>query len=227
MEKNKLWLFGDSFVSQKIGWIRELATKKNLDIIYYGTPGGSTGRMLYEIHNAIPHISPLDRVLICYTSVYRHFINGKDFGASLVAMEDLEEVERSKGSKLFSLLDIATYTQEDIEFVQRGVNYLFTSDFLEQVYILQKTIHHNIVPALPTKNVAELFAFNNAAEFTHKTKSGLFFEELELKNDFDKYPYLMDFIKDNGFSYNDSPIHISAHATAKFFQVYGELFKNF
>jgi len=226
MKKSNLWLFGDSFVSQKIGWIRELANVKNLDIVYYGTPGGSTGRMLYELNNSMQYIKPEDRVIICYTSIYRHFINGKDFGASLINLEDLAPVEK-KGSKLYSLLDIATYTQEDIEFVQRGVNYLFTSDLLEQVYLLQKTIHHNIVKSLPTEHVVELFGFNNNSEKTHNTSSALNFKGLDFNYDFNKYPYLMDFIQDNGFDYNVSPIHISSHATAKFFQVYGDLFKNF
>lgn len=222
MQKNKLWLFGDSFVCSNTGWINKLSVQRNLEVVHLGTAGGSIGRLLKELNREHPNIKENDRVIIVYTACGRYFFDNRDFSTPLIELEENEFVINEYNEKITEYAG-QVYTKKEIESFKEFSPFLFTPTSYDQNAFIIRSIHNFVLPTLRTKYIAELFAF----DFPHQNHCGLYFPTFEINYDFKKYPLLGEFIDTHNLDWRQNRIHIEDNATDLFLETYKELFKNF
>lgn len=158
--KNKLWIFGDSFVANNANWVHELAQKCDCKIGSLGYGGSSVQWLLLELLRLKPLIQPNDRVLIGITNTARFYFKSKHYHSLWGIEDDLNlEYYLTKG-----------YKQIEIDALK---------DFMKQLYDPQQdkvykgaivsTIVNNIFPEINTKYKQYIFTIKEEEYLDSKT----------------------------------------------------------
>ena len=92
MLKNKLWLFGDSYVANgRPGtWINKLAKKLNCTIEHTGEDSSSLEVAAWELHCCKERIGRNDKVIFMFTQPHRITLKGKHFSVPMLEAMDLD-----------------------------------------------------------------------------------------------------------------------------------------
>ena len=145
MLKNKLWLFGDSYVANgRPGtWINKLAKKLNCTIEHTGEDSSSLEVAAWELHCCKERIGRNDKVIFMFTQPHRMTFKGKHFSVPM-----LEAIEL--GYKLPEGVD------EDVKLFKK-----YYARFIDDTYLEhKKTIHEGFITytleELATDKVIEL-----------------------------------------------------------------------
>ena len=102
MLKNKLWLFGDSYVANgRPGtWINKLAKKLNCTIEHTGEDGSSLEASAWELHCCKERIGRNDKVIFMFTQPHRITFKGKTFAIPTLDAIDDDGVRTMRIDKL-------------------------------------------------------------------------------------------------------------------------------
>ena len=92
MLKNKLWLFGDSYVANgRPGtWINKLAKKLNCTIEHTGEDSSSLEVAAWELHCCKERIGRNDKVIFMFTQPHRVTLKGMHFSIPMLEAIDIE-----------------------------------------------------------------------------------------------------------------------------------------
>jgi len=97
--KNKLWLFGDSFMSYNENWVEELARRTNCEVAHLGELGSSVQFLLIDLLNSMDRIKRNDRVLIGITNPARFYFNSKHYHSLWIEHKDKFNLRYYSGKK--------------------------------------------------------------------------------------------------------------------------------
>lgn len=158
--KNKLWIFGDSFVANNANWVHELAQKCDCKIGSLGYGGSSVQWLLLELFRLKPLIQPNDRVLIAITNSARFFLKSKHY-------HSLWSIEDELNLKYY--LDKG-YKQSEIDAVKAYLTQLYEPQ-QDKIYkgALVSTIVNNIFPEINTKFKQYFFTIDEEEYLNSRT----------------------------------------------------------
>jgi len=149
--KNKLWIFGDSFVANNANWVHELAQKCDCKIASLGYGGSSVQWLLLELLRLKPLIQPNDRVLIAITNSSRFYFKSKHYH-SLWGLEDELNLKYyiDQGYKESEINAVKDYLVQLYDYQQ------------DKIYkgALVSTIINNIFPEINTEYKQYLFTID-------------------------------------------------------------------
>jgi len=87
---SKVWFFGDSFCARENNWVKQVASNLNSEIANLGVGGASLNHTLTTIVKNSEKIQKDDYVIVCFTSIRRHFFKGINFRKNQILDGDKE-----------------------------------------------------------------------------------------------------------------------------------------
>jgi hypothetical protein len=126
----KIWIFGDSFVEHKIGWLATVIGDRDSE--FRSISGASITHTLEQLLNESKNIQQHDSVIVSYTAPHRHYFNNHHLK---LTMQHSADEKTNSAYKIF----LSRLWDERLDFI----------DYLSKVSL----IHNIILPEIKSRNV--------------------------------------------------------------------------
>jgi hypothetical protein len=135
--ESNVWIFGDSFVEQRVGWVEILLADR--PAIFRSVSGASISHTLEQLLAETTNIKETDSVIVSYTSPFRNYFKGMHFKHNMILTADPKDNAAYKNY-------IAHLWDERTELL----------DFFGKISL----IHNVLIPSLKTKRCVETIGFD-------------------------------------------------------------------
>jgi hypothetical protein len=192
---NKLWTFGDSFITTRIddnNWVKQIATNLNYESKSYGVAGSSLEYMYYNVDQQFKEFDKDDIVIIALTQLTRYWLF-KD-NPTLGNLHSIGK-EYSVGSREQQFAE-----QYFVDHHNEAVSAVHLKNFLTVLDV--NTQHMKIKPII-------FSCFPDVEQVTNSLELGLNVVPGNLYRDVDRAEIRKEFLRPSGLYVDKRPNHMT------------------